>query len=286
MEDEVRRDWWFTGVYRPSKRQNRKEFWDKLSGINEICEDRWCVGEDFNVVRRVSEKFNSSTNTRSMKDFDYLIGELQLVDPNLNNAKFTWSNFRHQPICCRLDRFLLTNGWAASYPSYRQELEARLVSDHALVILDTSPPKWGPTPFRFENAWLDHKQFSCGFERWWKEITVEGWEGYKLMKRLQEIKTRLNNWNKDVFGDLRLIEATLQNRLKELDRLESSGNWSKDVRQEKVNLKKEFNGILVKKEIMVRQKLKIQWAKQGDANSSLFHRLLNARKSKNFISKD
>ena len=99
------------------------------------------MGGDFNVVRRVSEKFNSSTNTRSMKDFNYLIGELELVDPNLNNAEFTWSNFRHQPICCRLDRFLFTNGWAAGYPCYRQELEARLVSDHAPVILDTSPPK-------------------------------------------------------------------------------------------------------------------------------------------------
>ena len=114
---------------------------------------------------------------------------------------------------------------------------------------------------------------------------MEGWEGYKWMKRLQEIKPRLKNWNKDVFGDLRLFEAALHDRLKELDRLESSGNWSGDLRQERVNVKKELNGILVKKEIMVSQKLKIQWAKQGDANSSLFHRLLNARKSKNFISK-
>ena len=52
-----------------------------------------------------------------------------------------------------------------------------------------------------------------------------------------------------------------------------------------MDLKKELNGILVKKEILVRQKMKIRWANQGDANSSLFHRLLNARKSKNFISK-
>ena len=42
---------------------------------------------------------------------------------------------------------------------------------------------------------------------------------------------------------------------------------------------------MVKKEISILQKLKVQWAKEGDANSRLFHRLLNARKSKNFISK-
>ena len=131
------------------------------------------------MVRRVSEKFNSTTNTRSMKEFDYLIGELELVDPNLSNAMFTWSNFRHHPICSRLDRFLFDNEWASGYPCYRQEVDVRVVFDHSPLVLDTSTPKWEPTPFRFENAWLEHKQFSRDFERWWKEITVEGWEGFK-----------------------------------------------------------------------------------------------------------
>ena len=51
VEDEIRGDWWFSGVYGPTKRQKRKEFWDKLSGLQEICEERWCVGGDFNVVK-------------------------------------------------------------------------------------------------------------------------------------------------------------------------------------------------------------------------------------------
>ena len=187
VEEDSRGDWWFSGVYGPTKRKFRNDFWDELSGLKELCNERWCVGGDFNVVRKVSEKFNSNTNTRSMKEFDYLIGELELVDPNLKNAMFTWSNFRHQPICCRLDRFLFTNKWAAGYPCHRQEVEVRVVSDHSLVVLDTLPPKWGPTPFRFENTWLDHKQFSPHFDKWWKEVTVEGWEGYKWMMRLQKI---------------------------------------------------------------------------------------------------
>ena len=283
--DETRGDWWFSGVYGPTKRRKRKDFWDELSGLNEICNDRWCVGGDFNVVRRVSEKFNSSTNTRSMKEFDYLIKEFELVDPNLNNAQFTWSNFRQRPICCRLDRFLLTNAWATGFPCFRQELEARVVSDHAPIVLDTSPTKWGPSPFRFENAWLDHKQFRHDFEMWWKETSVEGWEGYKWMTRLQKIKSRLKSWNTDVFGDLRMIEAAFHSRLQELDREECSGNWSEELRQERANLKQDLNEVSAKHDIMVRQKMKIQWAKHGDANSSLFHRLLNTRKSKNYISK-
>ena len=61
--DETRGDWCFTGVYGSSNRRLRKDFWDELAEIKVICNQRWCVGGDFNVVRRVSEKFNSITNT-------------------------------------------------------------------------------------------------------------------------------------------------------------------------------------------------------------------------------
>ena len=44
----------------------RYDFWDELSGLKEISNGRWCVGG--NVVRRVSEKFNSLSNTRSMRE--------------------------------------------------------------------------------------------------------------------------------------------------------------------------------------------------------------------------
>ena len=222
--DEDKGDWWFFGVYGPSKKRSRKDFWDELPRIKEISNKRWCVGGDFNVVRRVSEKFNSSIITRSMREFNSLIGEMELIDPNLNNASFTWSNFRQVAICCRLDRFLFTNDWAEGYQCYRQEVEVRAVSDHSPVILDTVLPQWGPIPFRFENAWLEHKHFSRDFEKWWKEVPVDGWEEYKWTKRLQKIKQCVKKWNNGVFGDLRMIEAGLYNRLKELDREESSGN--------------------------------------------------------------
>ena len=96
------------------------------SGLKEICSASWCVGGDFNVVRRVSEKFNSSTISRSMRQFDSLIRELGLVDPSLSNARFTWLNFRELPICCRLDRFLFTNDWAVGLQCIRQEVESRM----------------------------------------------------------------------------------------------------------------------------------------------------------------
>ena len=103
------------------------------------------------MVRSLQEKFISNRITRSMKMFDELVRELNLKDPPLCNGQFTWSNFRDQPVCCRLDRFLPSVYWEDVFPYFRQEMVVRVVSDHCPVILDTTPPSWGPTPFRFEN---------------------------------------------------------------------------------------------------------------------------------------
>lgn len=53
---------------------------------------------DFNVVQNISEKFNTISNTRSMRLFNDLIGKIELIDPLLTNAFFTWSNFWEDPI--------------------------------------------------------------------------------------------------------------------------------------------------------------------------------------------
>ena len=119
IEDE-RDKWWLTGVYGPSSHNGRGLFWDELAGLGSICEAKWCIGGDFNVVREVNEKLNSDSVTRSMKIFDELIREMGLVDPPSRNAKFTWSNFREQPICCRLNRFLFSVEWGAIFLHSRQ----------------------------------------------------------------------------------------------------------------------------------------------------------------------
>ena len=46
----------------------------------------WCVGGDFNVIRRRSEKLGGSGFTSSMRDFDGFIRGCELHDPPLRNA--------------------------------------------------------------------------------------------------------------------------------------------------------------------------------------------------------
>ncbi|RVW30590.1 hypothetical protein CK203_086057 [Vitis vinifera] len=132
---------------------------------------------DFNVIRRSSEKLGGSSLTSSMKDFDSFIRECELLDPPLRNTSFTWSNMQESPECKRLDRFLYSNEWGHLFPQGLQKTLPRRTSDHWPIVLDTNPFKWGPTPFRFKNMWLQHPNFKENFRNWWRGLQGNGREG-------------------------------------------------------------------------------------------------------------
>ena len=97
---------WLSAIYGPNNLALRKDFWMELSDIFGLSSPRWCVGGDFNVIRRSSEKLGGSRLTPNMKDFDDFIRDCELIDSPLRSAPFTSSNLQEHPVCKRLDRFL------------------------------------------------------------------------------------------------------------------------------------------------------------------------------------
>ena len=121
---------WLSVVYGPNSPLLRKDFWVELLDIFGLSFLLWCVGGDFNVIRRSSEKLGGSSPTSSMKDFDGFIRECELFDPPLWSAPFTWSNMQESSVCKRLDRFLSSNEWEHYFPQSLQEVLPKRTSDH------------------------------------------------------------------------------------------------------------------------------------------------------------
>ncbi|KAL5583298.1 hypothetical protein UlMin_015740 [Ulmus minor] len=277
--------WWFTGVYGPNDYRERKEFWEELYGLHTICGPKWCLGGDFNVVRFCHEKYPLGRRTRSVRQFDELIRELALKDLALHNASFTWSNFRETPVKCRLDRFLFTEEWGAGKSDIRQETGSRTCSDHMPLILDTSPVSWGPTPFRLENMWLGHSSFRQECEKWWREIEVEGWESYKIMEKLRALKEYIKVWNKEIFGDTRIIKKEVVDKIDEIDKKEENRQLGDGERELRVRLRNQLEEITFKEMVAWRQKMKFRWIKEWDYNSAMFHRMVSYWRNKNVINR-
>ena len=103
-----------------------------------------------------------------------------------------------------LDRFLFTNDWEDIFPDLVQEIFFRPISDHFPIILESSKIKWGPTPFRFENMWLSHGAFIPFVKDVWDNAEVQGWEGFKFMRKLKSLEDKMKVWNWEVFGDIRI----------------------------------------------------------------------------------
>ena len=100
---------WLTSVYGLNKPLWRRDFWLELQDLYGLTFLRWCVGGDFNVIRRISEKMGDSRLTVNMRCFEEFIRESGLLDPPRRNTTFTWSNMQVDPICKRLDRFLFSS---------------------------------------------------------------------------------------------------------------------------------------------------------------------------------
>ena len=93
---------------------------------------KWCVGGDFNVIRRILEKLGGARLTSSIMDFDNLVKECQLIDPPLRNPSFTWSNLQENPVCKR--RFLFSRELEKGFPQCIQEALPILTSDHCPIV--------------------------------------------------------------------------------------------------------------------------------------------------------
>ncbi|XP_020420593.1 uncharacterized protein LOC18774736 [Prunus persica] len=220
-----------------------------------------------------------------MKNFNNFIDDTNLRDPNLLNASFTWSNFRENAVCRKLDRFLFSEAWEDSFPHVKHTALARVTFDHCPIRLDTSNLKWGPGPFRFENMWIDYPYFKKKFKLWWGEDQINGWEGYKFSRRLRTIKQKIKDWNKEVFGDLVSAKKEAEARIAALDLMEGQGGLDNILRKEREDLYFKVSDLVHKEEVKWRQRGKIQWARDGDSNTKFFHRIASGRRKRNFIQK-
>ncbi|RVX05736.1 Transposon TX1 uncharacterized 149 kDa protein [Vitis vinifera] len=274
---------WISAVYGPNSPSLRKDFWVELFDIYGLTYPLWCVGGDFNVIRRSSEKMGGSSLTPSMRDFDSFIRECELLDPPLRNASFTWSNMQESPVCKRLDRFLYSNEWGLLFPQGLQEALIRRTSDHWPIVMDTNPFMWGPTPFRFENMWLQHTNFKENFRDWWSGFQGNGWEGHKFMRRLQYVKAKLKEWNKFSFGELKEKKKSILNDLANFDAIEQEGGLNPDLLSQRASRKGELEELILREEIHWRQKAKVKWVKEGDCNSKFYHKVANGRRNRKYI---
>ena len=277
--------WIFSGVYGPVISSEKEDFWEELSAIRGLWEDPWCLGGDFNAVRFPEERRNSLRLTTEMRRFSEVIGELGLKELPLAGGPYTWIGGLNSQAASRLDRFLFSDQWEDHFSAITQAALPRLISDHSPIVLQAGGFSSGKSPFRFENMWLKEESFKDLLKGWSQSLSFNGSFSFILAEKLKALKAILKSWNKDVFGKVGVNKKLALDKVDFWDDQEKLRPLSMEELEARKEAKGEFEKWALMEEVSWRQKSREVWLREGDRNTSFFHKMDNSHRRRNCLSK-
>ncbi|XP_058746998.1 uncharacterized protein LOC131619984 [Vicia villosa] len=208
----------------------------------------------------------------------------ELVDISCKGKKLSWYS-GDEKFVSHIDRFHISDTIINRMHVISQNTRARDILDHCLMWLVLDNNDWGPKPFKFNNEWFLFKSFLPFLEKEWKEIKVEGRGDFVLKEKLRVLKEKLKWWNKNMFGKINLeVEENVRdiNYGDDFLEVEEEDNLSAILFDRKEATSRFWLNLRIK-ENMLAQKLKVKWLKDGNCNSSLFHKAMKERRRHNHI---
>ncbi|XP_016172594.1 uncharacterized protein LOC107614981 [Arachis ipaensis] len=186
----------FCLVYGANVREEKLTVWEELSFIAGVCQVPICYMGDFNEVVRVEERKGANVLTASAEDFRDWIRDMELVDLELNDRKFT--SFRGQS-CSRIDRVFVSLECLEQFPDMRLKGGPRGLSDHYHLIVEDSRLRGEPRPFQSQDSWFSHDGFLRMVKKEWR-----GLGEVQFTENLKALTIPLSRWHKEKFGDINL----------------------------------------------------------------------------------
>lgn len=129
--------------------------------------------------------------------------------------------------------------------------------------------------------WVEHPSFIGVVKKNW-EAPKHGNPGHIFAKKLIRLHRELKRWNWEIFRDLHRKKSDLNGRIQSLE-LQLSNGWEDEVHQEWENCKKEILQVEKWESEMLCQQARMDWMKDGDRNSKLFHAVIKERRKKRII---
>ncbi|KAH1193898.1 hypothetical protein GmHk_19G054826 [Glycine max] len=275
---------YITNVYAPCDLQGRRDQWEELKHLKALYHDGpWCLLGDFNSIRHHQERLSSSQSVGSstnISEFNSWIADMDVEEVRSVGRCFTWCR-PNGTVMSKLDRFLLSDEWLSLWPDTTQFVLDRDFSDHCPILLRSRIMDWGPKPLKVMDWWLKDKGFQNMVNHSWGNYHPSGWGGYVLKQKLKLLKQAIRQWSLQ-HGSVTVRK--INDLKKQLNDMEAGSNAS-IISQDEVQLRKSLQEQLwsaaLAYESMLRQKSRVKWIREGDRNSSYFHRIINRRRRVN-----
>jgi Reverse transcriptase (RNA-dependent DNA polymerase) len=275
MDDQIIR---ITGVYGPTTGTHRAEFLQQIREQKPMHDEPWMICGDFNLILRSQERSSGNMWPRD-REFKNLINELYMMDIPLQGRKYTWSNGMAM---AKLDRFLISPSWNDVFPAVTQKALPNITSDHCPLECQCSTTFPQANTFKFENYWLKLEDFRSLVQTTWEQKPMAE-SPHQLGQKLIDLRQAITIWRKGRMGDINKQEEVCKITIQWIERQVKQRTITPLEQLTKQLLKTRYEEISGIKETIWRQRAKRQWVKEGDKNTSYFHRVASVQKRQNYI---
>jgi hypothetical protein len=131
-----------------------------------------------------------------MENFIDWINQMELMDIEICNSKYTWSNMRRDPTLVKLERVIVNIQWGQKFLHSACRTLGRPTSDHKPLLLDNDIPLNKSKIFRYDDHW-----FACtDLVQITRNILIKGTREMapvsKLNFRLRSIWAATRQWTR------------------------------------------------------------------------------------------
>ncbi|XP_062085454.1 uncharacterized protein LOC133791548 [Humulus lupulus] len=272
-----------TFVYAFNEEVKRAVPWDDLRRLR--SKSPWVLLGDFNATVNNEERIGERVRTLHSEAFRECLLDCDLEDVHFNGFYFTWSNKQDQPdrIVAKLDRVLGNSTWMEVFEKASVCFLPEGLFDHSPLVLSLSNlVVLGRKPFKYFNMWQRFSMYNEVVSEAWRG-TVQGVPMFNVITKLKRVKVALKQMNNHHVGD---VNPLYTHFISELERVQQAVHRELQnpqlVEEEKrVRIEHErITGIYLD---FLRQKSRLLWLHQGDANTHLFHRSLKSKRKQNTV---
>ncbi|KQJ89566.2 hypothetical protein BRADI_4g26741v3 [Brachypodium distachyon] len=276
--------WWFSAVYGPTDHVLKPFFLDELRELRASFLDMWAVAGDFNLLLDPKDKNNPNVHRSWIRCFRLLVNELTLKDALLVGRSFTWSNERENPTLEKIDRWFGSVDWELRFPDNILFVASSSVSDHSPLLMSLAPAASIKRHFQFQSFWPFLPGFAEEVARLWTSAApCLSTPLLDLDRRLRVTAGGLRKWSEQNVGNIKLQLCLAHELILRFDSAQDLRPLSSEEAIFCKLLKWRCLALASLERTIARQRSRLLWLKEGDANTRFFHAHAAMRRKRNFI---
>ncbi|KAJ9564711.1 hypothetical protein OSB04_000677 [Centaurea solstitialis] len=273
-------------VYGDNRGVYRRQLWSGLRKFKAIMGSKpWVVMGDFNCLLFPHDALGGISRRNSdMDDFALCLEDIEVFDVRFTGVHHTWCQKPNSEggLKRKLDRILANTEFTSLFEDAASRFLPRGLSDHSSGLLSfTCGVRTRKYGFKFDNFLVNDPNFLNIVSQHWN-VNVEGTFMFRVTSKLKSLKSPLRKL-RSTYGNLSSKSNSLKEKLDVVQLVVDMDPGNQGLCNEVAWLRDAYQKSCWADFSVKRQRAKVRWLAEGDANTRYFHRVIQERQHAHHI---